>query len=882
MSWSDYVHQIFGTDPAGPPPTYDVYVSMVHPDDRERVLSVIRTATMTRARYEVDHRIVRRDGEVREIRGSGRADVDASGQPVRLTGGLQDVTEMRAAARELSRSRDLFSGVLDAATEQSIIATDPDGLVTVFNTGAERMLGYTAQEMIGTSPERLHDAGEIRDRAVELAMEPGFGVFLAKAATGQPETRRWTYITRDGRRLLASITVTAMRGSRGEVSGFIKVGTDITERVQAQTALQESASRLRTMDHAPIGLAVMSQDLRFLEVNPAFCAIAGYRSEQLLQSTVADITDPIYSKADAVAMVSLLRGDLPTYTTDVRIHASDGSLRWVSLSASTLRGPDGSPSQYIVQIKDIAERKQAEKELLDKTRRLRNAEKVGRSGSWELDIATGTLTWSDGLFDVYGIERETFGHDYEAVAQFLHPEDRAPIRALFDACAGSGVSYTIRYRLTRPSDGAVRWCEERAERLIEDGQPVRVGGSVVDVTELVLAENEIHSAYAFQQALMGASPDVIFAHKLAERSVVWSNHSLAGLLGFPDQAGGHAARAGDGGGVLPPLGAREFEAALLTALNTAREEPTQLDLRLTDANGEHRWFSLRTTPLHRDARGVVTELMGILRDITVSRQAEAALRSAQEAEKTAMVAARDAALAATEKQSNFAASAAHELRTPTTAVLGFVEEVLDNDALAEDDRKYLEMAYRNALRLGALIDDLLIVGEADIGSPRMSVVATPLSALVDSVVCSFSAAAQRAQVALSIEFAAAANHDFGEDPLCAMVDPSRLEQALTNLVSNAVKFTPAGGQVRVISKAVDDEVHIAVQDTGIGIDAAGLEHIFDRFYRTKQAVDVGIKGTGLGLAIARQMVETQGGRLTVTSVIGEGATFTMTLPAAHR
>ena len=244
-----------------------------------------------------------------------------------------------------------------------------------------------------------------------------------------------------------------------------------------------------------------------------------------------------------------------------------------------------------------------------------------------------------------------------------------------------------------------------------------------------------------------------------------------------------------------------------------------------------------------------------------------------------MIAARDAALAATQTQSNFAASAAHELRTPTAAVLGFVEEVLDNDALAEDDRKFLDIAYRNALRLSALIDDLLIVGEADIGAAQMSVTPTPLIALVESVVSSFSAVAQRADIALSSDFAA--DRDSGEDPLYAMVDPIRLEQALTNLVSNAVKFTPAGGQVRVIVTAVDDEVQIAVQDTGMGIDAAALDHIFDRFYRTKQAVDVGIKGTGLGLAIAQQMIEAQGGRLTVTSVVGKGSTFTMTVPAAN-
>ncbi|MGI8589427.1 MAG: sensor histidine kinase, partial [Nakamurella sp.] len=82
-------------------------------------------------------------------------------------------------------------------------------------------------------------------------------------------------------------------------------------------------------------------------------------------------------------------------------------------------------------------------------------------------------------------------------------------------------------------------------------------------------------------------------------------------------------------------------------------------------------------------------------------------------------------------------------------------------------------------------------------------------------------------------------------------------------------------------RAADDKMQISVRDTGMGIDADALEHIFDRFYRTKEAVDVGIKGTGLGLAIARQMIEAQGGRLTVTSVVGKGSTFTMTVPAAN-
>lgn len=305
------------------------------------------------------------------------------------------------------------------------------------------------------------------------------------------------------------------------------------------------------------------------------------------------------------------------------------------------------------------------------------------------------------------------------------------------------------------------------------------------------------------------------------------------------------------------------------------------EYRIVRSDGAEHWVRAKAAPVG-SADGKIRRSASTIEDITVSRKAEAALRAAQDAETKAILGARDAALAATETQRNFAASAAHELRTPTTAVLGFVEEVLDRDALTTDDRKFLDVAYRNALRLSALIDDLLVMGEADIGSARMIAIATPITTLVESVLSSLSAVAQRVEVAMSSEFAANIDGDSDLDRLSAMADPIRLEQALTNLVGNALKFTPPGGQVRVRVGVAEDTVQINVVDTGIGIDAAALEHIFDRFYRAKQAVGVGIKGTGLGLPIARQMIEAQGGQLTVTSVIGEGSIFTITLPAATR
>ena len=267
---------------------------------------------------------------------------------------------------------------------------------------------------------------------------------------------------------------------------------------------------------------------------------------------------------------------------------------------------------------------------------------------------------------------------------------------------------------------------------------------------------------------------------------------------------------------------------------------------------------------------------------TLSATLEQSRASIREAEKVAIIAGRDAAVEAWDRQTNFAASAAHELKTPTSSVLGFIEEVLENDELSLDDRECLDVAYRNAQRLARLIDDLLIVGEADISSSMMELEPTPMAPLVKTVVSSFSATALRAQVILSGSWGPEGDlltcADAGT--CVAMADPVRLEQALTNLVSNAVKFTPPGGRVDVQLHATDELVQIVVTDTGIGIDAEAMNNIFDRFYRARQVVDEGIKGTGLGLAIARQMTEAQGGSLSVTSKPGSGSTFTMSLPAA--
>ncbi|MGH2779161.1 MAG: PAS domain-containing sensor histidine kinase [Actinomycetota bacterium] len=151
---------------------------------------------------------------------------------------------IKAAEAQARESRDLLAGVLEAATEYSIIGTDPNGLITVFNEGASRMLGYSAEEMVGLhTPELIHDPEEVVRRANALGIRPGLEVFVAAARSGRPVTSDWTYLRKSGERLRVALTITATRGAGEVPSGFIWIATDVTDQRRAEAEVRDRAER---------------------------------------------------------------------------------------------------------------------------------------------------------------------------------------------------------------------------------------------------------------------------------------------------------------------------------------------------------------------------------------------------------------------------------------------------------------------------------------------------------------------------------------------------------------------------------------------------------------------------------------------------------------
>jgi signal transduction histidine kinase len=223
----------------------------------------------------------------------------------------------------------------------------------------------------------------------------------------------------------------------------------------------------------------------------------------------------------------------------------------------------------------------------------------------------------------------------------------------------------------------------------------------------------------------------------------------------------------------------------------------------------------------------------------------------------------------------FLADVSHELRTPLAALRTFNEllrEKAGDDVAARTE--FLEASAQQIERLDWLAQNLLELSKLDSGLIRLDLRPDDLRATIESAVEQAQVSARRRGLNLTTELP--------EEPLVTRHDPQRLGQVLTNLIGNALKFTPRGGSVQVVLSPRNRGARIQVIDTGVGIDAAELPKIFDRFYRGSRANEARGSGSGLGLAIVRSVVEMHGGRVMVESRVGAGSTFTVILPIDPR
>lgn len=220
---------------------------------------------------------------------------------------------------------------------------------------------------------------------------------------------------------------------------------------------------------------------------------------------------------------------------------------------------------------------------------------------------------------------------------------------------------------------------------------------------------------------------------------------------------------------------------------------------------------------------------------------------------------------------DFVANVSHELRTPLASIKGYSEALLDDDSDKARQREFLEIIDRHATRMSRIIDDLLILSRLESSAVSLDSAPVDMADLIRSTLKGCLKQASDKSITIS--------SDLPETLPGVMGDRDRLEQVVVNLLDNAIKYTPAGGEVSISAADLGGEVRVDVTDTGIGIPEDDISRIFERFYRVDKARSRALGGTGLGLAIVKHIIQGHNGRLEVRSTLGKGSTFSFFMAA---
>lgn len=498
---------------------------------------------------------------------------------------------------------------------------------------------------------------------------------------------------------------------------------------------------------------------------------------------------------------------------------------------------------------DITEQRAAEERLQASEALLRDAQRTARIGSWQWDLASGRVAWSDELHRLFGVEPGSIPITYATFVERVHPEDRAMVQAGVEEALARRESIEIDHRIVRP-DGGIRWLHSSGHCQVgPDGRVVTMTGTGQDVTERRLSEDR------FRQ-LLEASPDA-FIIVDAQGRIVRINEQTERLFGYK-----RSELIGQAVEILVPGASQDRHVGLREEyVRSPKSRPMGVgrDLMAVRKDGSEIPVEISLSPLKTEEGLLV---MSTIRDVSERRRAE---REREELERLRQV---------NEFKNQFINMAAHELNTPLTP-LKLQAHLLRSGAmgpLSGPQAHSAEILERNLERVANLVQNMLDVGRIQSGRIELRLAPLDLGRVVHEVVESFTDLA--AQVGVRLE-------ERITPGLQAHADAQRVSQVLFNLVSNALKFTPRGGRVLIDAAVSAREIEIRIQDNGLGLDAEQMARLFQPFSQVHDAAQTASRpGTGLGLFISRQLVQLQGGRLWVESAgPGRGSSFRFTLPA---
>lgn len=790
-------------------------------------------------------------------------DTEGRSPPADPLARLEDLADMVIAELELRRESEDRRRAEQELREsnrryEALVEHFPDGGVFLFNEDLECMLagggglaegGLSAEEITETAlheryPSEIADEHEARFRAT---------------LEGERQEYEQTYKDRHYR-----IRTVPIRNATGDVVHGMAVSEDITDRKEQEREMRRLKAFNETLvEQAPVGLVRLDENLRIVYENPRAESIFGLPDDEDESPAIGvDVREfpAVVQAGVAEKFDRLLEGE--EISLDVRYRSIFDREAVIEGRGVPLYSNDEFDGAVLM-IEDVSEQRAKEQTLRERGRQLRQIRENVTDIVWMSTPDKGEMEFiSEAYETVWGRPTEELKEEPSSFIEAVHPDDRERVRTALERQQQDPNAYDETYRVIQP-DGEVRWVQDRAAGVYdEDGQLERIVGIATDITERKQMEEELRRTKNFHQQvheqvpidLAVFSPDAEFEYLNPES--VSDLELREWLLGHTNED--YCRKRG----IDPEFGRRRDEAIRETA---RRKELIEFEETIQTDEGPRHY--LRVHSPVTDLEGRVTHVAAFGLDITERKNHEQKLLEAkEEAERLNRM------------KAAFLANTSHEIRTPLTSIIGFAEaiadEVIEIQARFDEQElgplgRFAVLIEKSGRRLLETLDAVLNLSKLEAGEMELSLGPVNLSEEAEEAAQLFEPQAEEANIALRV---------CTDGPVWARADEGGLHMALRNLISNAVKYTEAGGEVWVRARSGEEGPALEVEDTGIGMDPDTVPELFEAFRQESEGTGRTHEGSGLGLAVTKRAVNQMGGQIQVETEKGTGTCVTVQFP----
>ncbi len=847
IKWSDEMYRIYEMEPAEFDHTFQGFVSRLHEDSREEVKHHIDASLRERVPFEFYERIVTPAGKIKILRSQGGVKLNPNNEVIKLVGTCLDVTEIREAEEKIRENEEWLRLIMSSVKDYAIITMDEKGYIQSWSKGAEKIKGYSEEEILGKHVSVFYTKDDIYDDEPAINMQKALDM-------GSFEREGWR-VRKDGTRFLADVIITPLYDEKGIHTGFVKVTRDVTERKRNEDAIIASEKQLRQAQR----MAKLGSWEWDAETDKVFWSEEMYNLFEVVPGT--KITNDIYlslldeenKETRRIAVEASLATGKP-YNYFLNYKTPKGKTKILNSQGEIQISGEGKIARMVGTVMDVTLLKEAEDKIRESEKLLRTAQQIAKLGTWKLDVKTDIVEWSEEMYKIFEINNDGSKLEGDFFLKYVMDEDRAMLKEVAEKALSEKKPYGYEYRILTPS-GLIKCLKAHGEIFLDAaGNVETILGTVFDITDIKHAQEKIERSEKQLKEAQSIAKIGSWEADYKTGSISWSDeiYRLHGLDPKQDELKYDQ---------LIEFIYPEDQPKMQAIIDKLKRDPenVEVDYRLVTREGRMKYVTLDIR-IDFDEKKRPRRMFGSIQDITDIKLVEEELRKTNarliEAQKELIHNEKLAALG------RFSSGIAHEIRNPLANISALAQ--LLSKAKIEDEKmkKHLKYILVNSDIANKIIKDLLhFAAPEDLVYSEINT-----HDMLENIINSIEARCEESRVHLSKKL--------NSDLPVIKADKVKLENALMNFISNAIDAMPGGGNLRINAETnrINDEIVIDIIDTGMGIPAENLDKIFEPFFTTKET------GTGLGLGLAYQTIKSHHGILNIESEPGKGTHVQIRLP----